>query len=536
MRGLVLHTVVTTMKMSELTLGKGVLVCCNFFFMVSGSALVVLGALLLTDVPRVLLSRLLTPTEAPPHPLFYYVALGFMALGIVVCATGVLGWWAVCLNSYCILATYLFLLVVLLLGECSFSVLATLCPQYLGVGVGSTKLVEALQRRYGVPGKDQFTAAVDLAQTMFQCCGIGGAVDYDTSWWRLRELGQRELVVPHSCCLLSNPPDDDRAFLDPRPLNVTTCQSEVKGIYSLARHTEGCIGKLGTWFRDHTTLFLAIGSGVVLVELAVLLSAILVWGREEAGNNQAESYARRGSSANTTSEGLRHKGSTHHDNINFTNEWQQGRGTSEGYALRENTNTANENLELASVLKGRLQSYTRPVYDTTLKNEGCQSVQRSDVDEQSGCKLGGTSVKDKNLKIRADKTTKTSKKGKIGSSKRFKHKSKCGENSKELSFYTLPYVKGAGIGGSITKSTFGKSGTYTLKCNLKPLLTEIEFKNKRKCIYEKNPGSKDSVLRQLDQTKTADRWLNPQSRINCADNHASAETRSESVESDSMMW
>jgi len=59
----------------------------------------------------------------------------------------------------------LFLLVVLLLGESSLGVLAFICPEYLGVTVTKTQLTESLQRTYGVPGKEQFTAAIDLAQT-----------------------------------------------------------------------------------------------------------------------------------------------------------------------------------------------------------------------------------------------------------------------------------------------------------------------------------------------------------------------------------
>ena len=70
----------------------------------SGLALVVLGAVLLTDVPRVLLSRLLGSNHMSSHPLFYYIALGLMGMGLVVCAICVLGFWAVCLHSHCLLA------------------------------------------------------------------------------------------------------------------------------------------------------------------------------------------------------------------------------------------------------------------------------------------------------------------------------------------------------------------------------------------------------------------------------------------------
>ena len=78
---------------------------------VSGLCAVVLGALLLSDTPRVLMSRLiLAPSGSgpgsalmPPQPLLYYVSLAAMGLGLVVCAVAVLGCWASCLHSYCIL-------------------------------------------------------------------------------------------------------------------------------------------------------------------------------------------------------------------------------------------------------------------------------------------------------------------------------------------------------------------------------------------------------------------------------------------------
>jgi hypothetical protein len=63
-------------------------------------------------------------------------------------------------------------------------------------------------------------------------------MDYDVSWWRLRELGQPDLFVPRSCCLLSNAPDDLKAFLDPHPLNMSACQSLDQSMYQIARHTE----------------------------------------------------------------------------------------------------------------------------------------------------------------------------------------------------------------------------------------------------------------------------------------------------------
>lgn len=163
---------------------------------VSGLGAVVLGALLLCDAPRVLMSRLILAAGVsgansallPPQPLLYYACLAVMGLGLVICAVAVLGCWASCLHSYCILGTvshaslsatrtppatgavtdsllqYLFLLTLMLLAELAVGALAALGPQFLGLAVEHPRLTDALQRGYGVPGREQFTAAFDLAQ------------------------------------------------------------------------------------------------------------------------------------------------------------------------------------------------------------------------------------------------------------------------------------------------------------------------------------------------------------------------------------
>lgn len=38
-------------------------------------------------------------------------------------------------------------------------------PQLLGIDVRPARLIRGLQRSYAVPGREQFTAALDLAQT-----------------------------------------------------------------------------------------------------------------------------------------------------------------------------------------------------------------------------------------------------------------------------------------------------------------------------------------------------------------------------------
>lgn len=70
----------------------------------------------------------------------------------------------------------------------------------------------------------------------FSCCGINGSNNYGTSWWRLQEVGRRELVVPISCCLLDNAEQKD-AYLNPEPSNITVCQTLNPAIHQYARHS-----------------------------------------------------------------------------------------------------------------------------------------------------------------------------------------------------------------------------------------------------------------------------------------------------------
>lgn len=54
---------------------------------------------------------------------------------------------------------------VLLIGECVVFSIGWGWPQCIGLSMNTEKLTKTLQKDYGTIGKDQFTAAVDLAQT-----------------------------------------------------------------------------------------------------------------------------------------------------------------------------------------------------------------------------------------------------------------------------------------------------------------------------------------------------------------------------------
>lgn len=120
----------------------------------------------------------------------------------------------------------------------------------------------------------QLTAAIDLAQTKFKCCAINSDINYDTSLWRLQGYGQRDWAVPLTCCFLRNR-HEYQSHLDPKPENLTMCQSLQKHEHNLARHSDGCLDALDEWYRAHYITFLAGSAIIAVVEFAVLLSIIL---------------------------------------------------------------------------------------------------------------------------------------------------------------------------------------------------------------------------------------------------------------------
>lgn len=146
-------------------------------------------------------------------------------------------------------------------------------PQCLGLTLEETIMVKVLQGSYGVPGKEQLTAAIDMAQTQFECCAINSNINYDTSLWRLQSYGQRDWPVPLTCCHLSNR-FEPNAYLDPKPVNLTQCQSLQRHIYEQGRHNDGCLDKLNDWYREHYLIFLGASLLLAVIEFGVLLSII----------------------------------------------------------------------------------------------------------------------------------------------------------------------------------------------------------------------------------------------------------------------
>jgi hypothetical protein len=93
-------------------------------------------------------------------------------------------------------------------------------------------------------------------------------------------------------------------------------------------------------------------------------------------------------------------------------------------------------------------------------------------------------------------------------------------------FRTEPGNMTQNVAGTVSQSTFGHSGTYTLKCNLNPLALDVDMLNKRKCIYEKNVSTRPGTA----TSATVQKWHNRPS----VEEHPEAGEGANSI--NSMMW
>lgn len=48
--------------------------------------------------------------------------------------------------------------------EAVIGIVIGICPEYLGLTLNDEQMTDIWQRNYGVPGKEQYTAAIDLLQ------------------------------------------------------------------------------------------------------------------------------------------------------------------------------------------------------------------------------------------------------------------------------------------------------------------------------------------------------------------------------------
>jgi len=126
-------------------------------------------------------------------------ALILMALGLLACLMGIVGFVTVCRNQRCATGLFFSLLLVIFLGVVSGFVLIYFNSGRIRQDL-HTAMLDGLDNYLM---NEQVRAEVDLVQSEIHCCGVDNYTDWmNTAWYH--NQSDHSLKYPESCCALNN--------------------------------------------------------------------------------------------------------------------------------------------------------------------------------------------------------------------------------------------------------------------------------------------------------------------------------------------
>ncbi|KAJ6219474.1 hypothetical protein RDWZM_005286 [Blomia tropicalis] len=235
---------------------KLLLLVFNTLFWASSIVLFALGIYFLVEDERSNLFRLFS-TPKFNFALLQFLAWAFVFTGLIAFVVAFFGCCGALKNNRCLLVIYIVLLMLTFALQLTVGILAIIFQEKVITEL-KIDLPNKLQREYGL--QSSFTAAVDLAQTKFECCGIDSPADYERSVWVLQRMNGPHGQVSRTCCLLHNK-FESKSHINPRPINETMCQSKIAQENRLYRNQKGCLHTLESFIRSESIVFVILGCG-----------------------------------------------------------------------------------------------------------------------------------------------------------------------------------------------------------------------------------------------------------------------------------
>lgn len=246
---------------------KFLLIIFNIIFWLSGAALLAIGIWLAVDPNILKYFDIFTDGDK----WFKYAAYVMIAVGAFAFLTGFLGCCGAIKESPCMLGTYIFLLVIVMLVEVAVGVLAFIfrskiegliveevSENLLKDAYMETTLTEANLIKYTGYG-----VAMNFVQQELKCCGVNGSIDYDAS--PPQSFGAGTGNVPLSCCTLMEGADEQSPQID--DITVGTCENPF---------TKGCKDELKDWLEKNTLILIGLGIGIACLEIFGIIFAVCV--------------------------------------------------------------------------------------------------------------------------------------------------------------------------------------------------------------------------------------------------------------------
>ena len=253
-----------------------------------------IGACLLLEPSKGHLLNLFVPNAAP-HETINLIACSLVGLGFTVLTVSFFGCRAALYGNQCILATYVSMLVALIITELITAAVGGLMTFRILSGL-EERLINKLAEDYGhEPTSDiPFSHSLDFAQYKFNCCGIHGYGDYNgTAWWRDAQISGNRRQVPLTCCVLKDTEvkntgspmsvvsrvfskHNEKPWLNPKPLDEIACQVEDEEGHDGYRHKEGCLSKVTSWLQCESFTLVFLGMAMAGIQtFGIITSAFL---------------------------------------------------------------------------------------------------------------------------------------------------------------------------------------------------------------------------------------------------------------------
>nr|KAG5711329.1 hypothetical protein BaRGS_006026 [Batillaria attramentaria] len=207
--------------------------------------------------------------------LYSTLSLVLITCGGIVILLSFLGCCGAIKEVRCMLGSFFFLLLMMLIGMLIGGILIYAYREQIGDHV-LKELYTSLNTTYGSPQKQHVTDAWDFMQKLFNCCGVYGDVNSTTSWayyrntvWFQNQTESSRQYIPESCC--RNIIGDNRTLCVGGPGYETLAPAQGPPVYSTTdnglMYTEGCYSAFITFLEDNVKIVGGVCAGIAVMML-----------------------------------------------------------------------------------------------------------------------------------------------------------------------------------------------------------------------------------------------------------------------------
>ncbi|XP_012525056.1 tetraspanin-2 isoform X2 [Monomorium pharaonis] len=225
----------------------------NLLIWLAGCTVLVIGAWLLLEPSKGHLLNLFVP-DIKPHETINLIAYSLLGLGFIVLTVGFFGCRAALRGNQCILATYMSMLVALIITELATAAIGGLMTFQI-----MSDLEERLTSKLAVDYGHDITSDIPFSHSL------------DFAQYKSKNTGSPMSVV--SRVFHKN---NEKPWLHPQPRDEAACQVEDEEGHEGYRHKEGCLGKVTNWlqFESFTLVFLGMAMAGIQT-FGIITSAFL---------------------------------------------------------------------------------------------------------------------------------------------------------------------------------------------------------------------------------------------------------------------